>query len=104
MQAETQTLNVRLTWSDVVTSEGRELVAPLPITFGRANDNTIALNSNKVSRRHAVLRSQDGQVMLEDLQSTNGTFVNGRRIAEMVLSDDDRVTIGGAELVVRLEG
>ncbi len=94
MQAETQTLNVRLTWSDVVTSEGRELVAPLPITFGRANDNTIALNSNKVSRRHAVLRSQDGQVMLEDLQSTNGTYVNEDRITLVPVATGASFQIG----------
>ncbi|HEX6481994.1 MAG TPA: FHA domain-containing protein [Ktedonobacteraceae bacterium] len=94
MQAETQMPNVRLTWSDVVTGEGRELVASLPITFGRADDNTIALNSNKVSRRHAVLRSQDGRAMLEDLQSTNGTYVNEDRITSVPLATGASFQIG----------
>src|SRR5258708_10916763 len=94
MQADTQTLNVRLTWSDVVTGEGRELVAPLPVSFGRANDNTIALNSNKISRKHAVLRVQDSQVMLEDMQSTNGTYVNEDRITRVPLATGANFQIG----------
>jgi Protein of unknown function (DUF3662)/FHA domain len=75
-----------------------------PITVGRDPKNDIVLDDRRVSRRHAEVRLRLGRYTLYDLQSTNGTFVNGRRIAEMVLSDDDRITIGGAELVVRLEG
>jgi hypothetical protein len=75
-----------------------------PITVGRDPKNDIVLDDRRVSRRHAEVRLRLGRYTLYDLQSTNGTFVNGRRIAEMVLSDDDRVTIGGAELIVRLEG
>jgi hypothetical protein len=75
-----------------------------PITVGRDPKNDIVLDDRRVSRRHAEVRLRLGRYTLYDLQSTNGTFVNGRRIAEMVLSDDDRIAIGGAELVVRLEG
>src|SRR6184192_4202279 len=75
-----------------------------PITVGRDPKNDIVLDDRRVSRRHAEVRLRLGRYTLYDLQSTNGTFVNGRRIAEMVLSHDDRITIGGAELVVRLEG
>lgn len=75
-----------------------------PITVGRDPKNDIVLDDRRVSRRHAEIRLRLGRYTLYDLQSTNGTFVNGRRIAEMVLSDDDRITIGGAELLVRLEG
>ncbi|MHB8630687.1 MAG: FhaA domain-containing protein [Candidatus Limnocylindria bacterium] len=75
-----------------------------PIGIGRDPKNDIVLDDRRVSRRHAEVRLRLGRYTLYDLQSTNGTFVNGRRIAEMVLSDDDRITIGGAELVVRLEG
>jgi hypothetical protein len=75
-----------------------------PITVGRDPKNDIVLDDRRVSRRHAEVRLRLGRYTLYDLQSTNGTFVNGRRIAEMVLSDEDRVTIGGAELIVRLEG
>ena len=75
-----------------------------PISVGRDPKNDIVLDDRRVSRRHAEVRLRLGRYTLYDLQSTNGTFVNGRRIAEMVLSDEDRITIGGAELVVRLEG
>jgi hypothetical protein len=74
-----------------------------PITIGRDPKNDIVLDDRRVSRRHAEVRLRLGRYTLYDLQSTNGTFVNGRRIAEMVLSHNDRITIGGAELVVRLE-
>jgi hypothetical protein len=74
-----------------------------PISVGRDPKNDIVLDDRRVSRRHAEVRLRLGRYTLYDLQSTNGTFVNGRRIAEMVLSHDDRITIGGAELVVRLE-
>jgi hypothetical protein len=75
-----------------------------PVTVGRDPKNDIVLDDRRVSRRHAEVRLRLGRYTLYDLQSTNGTFVNGRRIAEMVLSDEDRITIGGAELIVRLEG
>src|SRR5256886_16735528 len=75
-----------------------------PISVGRDPKSDIVLDDRRVSRRHAEVRLRLGRYTLYDLQSTNGTFVNGRRIAEMVLSDEDRITIGGAELVVRLEG
>ncbi len=75
-----------------------------PIIVGRDPKNDIVLDDRRVSRRHAEVRLRLGRYTLYDLQSTNGTFVNGRRIAEMVLSDEDRITIGGAELVVKLEG
>src|SRR5258707_15777786 len=100
MQADTQTLNVRLTWSDVATGEGRELVAQLPISFGRANDNTIALNSNKISRKHAVLRAQDGQAMLEDLQSRNVTYVNAGRIPRVPLATGAGFPVGPVHLIL----
>ena len=75
-----------------------------PITVGRDPKNDIVLDDRRVSRRHAEVRLRLGRYTLYDLASTNGTFVNGRRIAEMVLSDGDHIAIGGAELVVTLEG
>src|SRR6266568_225212 len=103
MQVGTQTLYVRLTWSDVVTGEGRELIAPLPISFGRAIENTVVLNSNKVSRRHAVLRAQDGGVILGDLQSTNGTYVNQDRITQVSLPSGVGFQIGPFHFIMVVE-
>ncbi len=103
MQAPTQTLYVRLTWSDVVTGEGRELIAPLPVSLGRTYENTVVLNSNKVSRRHAVLKAQDGRVILEDLQSKNGTYVNQERIAQVSLPSGAGFQIGPFHFISTVE-
>ncbi|HEY8730458.1 MAG TPA: DUF3662 and FHA domain-containing protein [Candidatus Limnocylindria bacterium] len=86
------------------TVERQVRLSAEPLTVGRDPKNDIVLDDRRVSRRHAEIRLRLGRYTLYDLQSTNGTFVNGRRIAEMVLSDDDRITIGGAELQIRLEG
>ncbi len=103
MQTNTQTQNVRLTWNDVVTGEGRELTVPLPVTIGRTTGNTIALNSNEVSRNHVVLRMQDGGVVLEDLRSTNGTYVNHDRITQVALPSGSGFRIGPFHFTMTIE-
>jgi two-component system, cell cycle response regulator len=66
--------------------------------LGRSADNTLQLQDPGVSRYHAVLRSgEDGKVRLTDLASTNGTFLNGRRVTNHtseVLHDGDRLRFG----------
>ena len=63
-------------------------------TIGRSPDCDIFLDDVTVSRRHAVLLRQDGQLVIEDQGSLNGTFVNRRRIESMELTDGDEVQIG----------
>lgn len=68
--------------------------------IGRADDNQIRLKSGDISRRHAMIALAQGNFLLRDLQSQNGTYVNGQRVAEHVLADGDRVRIGNSiELV-----
>jgi hypothetical protein len=67
--------------------------------IGRADDNQIRLKSGDISRRHAMISVANGAYLLRDLQSQNGTFVNGHRITEHVLADGDRVRVGNIELV-----
>lgn len=64
--------------------------------IGRSADNDLALeNDARASRHHAELRRRDdGQVELVDLNSHNGTFVNGHRISRTVVREDDTVAIG----------
>jgi predicted nucleic acid-binding Zn-ribbon protein len=62
--------------------------------IGRGPDNEIVLDTKHVSRYHAVLLAGPVHTSVEDLNSTNGVFVNGRRVARQVLKDGDRVTIG----------
>jgi len=65
-------------------------------SFGRIAANAIVLESSKVSRRHALIHSQNiGELWLIDFGSSNGTFLNKRRIHQPVrLSDGDQITIG----------
>ena len=74
------------------------------LVIGRDPESDLVLDDRRVSRRHAEIRLRLGRFTLYDLESTNGTFVNGRRIAEVVLSDGDRIQVGGAEIVLRQEG
>lgn len=62
--------------------------------IGRGPDNEIVLDTKHVSRYHAVLLAGPVHTSIEDLNSTNGVFVNNKRVARQVLKDGDRVTIG----------
>ena len=86
---------------EVVSERRRIPLGVDPVAIGRDGENDLVLDDRRVSRRHAEIRLRLGRYTLYDLQSTNGTYVNGRRVAEIVLSDGDRVQIGGSELVVQ---
>jgi hypothetical protein len=62
--------------------------------IGRGADNELVLDTKHISRYHAVLLAGPAHTSIEDLNSTNGVFVNGKRIARQVLKDGDRVTVG----------
>jgi hypothetical protein len=68
------------------------------IQIGRAPGCDIVLDDRNVSRRHAEIRRRGPVVVLVDLDSTNGTIVNGRRVREHPLADGDRITLGNSRL------
>jgi hypothetical protein len=74
--------------TDYVTVLGRRT------RIGRGDDNEVVLDLKHVSRHHAVLLAGPVHTTIEDLRSTNGVFVNGKRVSRQVLKDGDRVTIG----------
>jgi DNA-binding response OmpR family regulator len=80
---------------------GREhLLTDDTITIGRAVENGIVITSKRVSREHARLRREGWRAILEDLGSTNGTFLNDERLlAPVELHDEDRITIGDVTLI-----
>lgn len=70
-----------------------------PITIGREDENDIRLNDERVSRYHAKVQVDDEHVILTDLDSTNGTRVNGHPVQMHVLQIGDQVLIGRCLLV-----
>ena len=69
-------------------------LADAETTVGRAPSNTIHLSHGGVSRIHAVITRKNGQFIVTDLKSRNGTFVNNQRIRETVLKDSDKILFG----------
>jgi two-component system, cell cycle response regulator len=64
------------------------------LTIGRSNQCNILIEDDNVSRQHAEISKRDNLVWLKDLDSTNGTYVNSKRISEVPLNDGDLVLIG----------
>ena len=63
--------------------------------IGRAQSSTLQIDSPGISRQHARLAFQDNQYLIEDLGSSNGTFVNGERISETrPLKNGDAISLG----------
>ncbi|MGD0053832.1 MAG: DUF3662 and FHA domain-containing protein [Acidimicrobiales bacterium] len=87
----------------LIVNDGRSfVVADRPLVIGRSPDVDVVINNTSVSRRHAeVWRTSDG-VAVRDLESTNGTYVNGHRVSAVSLSPRDDVTIGAVHLRIEL--
>jgi predicted component of type VI protein secretion system len=72
--------------------------------IGRRRDCTLCIPSAEVSRRHCILQYQDGYVTVEDLDSVNGTFLNGIRIASKeVVYPGDRLAVGPMKFIVQYQ-
>lgn len=71
--------------------------------IGRAPGCDIQVDSSSVSRHHALILVGMREVIVEDLNSTNGVFVNGRKVARDLLSDGDQLTIGEAQFRLYLK-
>lgn len=73
-----------------------------PITIGRAPDNTLPIADNTVSSRHARLFLQGSQWYIQDLGSTNGTFVNEQRVTQHPVRVGDKIRVGA--IVIQIAG
>jgi pSer/pThr/pTyr-binding forkhead associated (FHA) protein len=66
-------------------------------TIGRTAENDVRIDAEFISRHHAVALRDGADTVIEDLKSTNGTYVNGERISRRTLKDGDVVTLGTME-------
>lgn len=79
-------------------------LAESELTIGRKPENHIVLPRGNVSSRHARFVLKDGRMIIVDLKSTNGTFLNGRKVTSpQVIRDTDTVHIGDFALTFRIE-
>lgn len=79
-------------------------VGSQPVTIGRGPDNDIQIDNLAVSSHHAKVYSEEGKLVIEDLNSLNGTFINNQRIQRVALKQGDQVLIGKHHLVVDMGG
>ena len=75
----------------------RELT--IPVTIGREEGNALRLNDERVSRYHAKVQYEDGDIIITDLDSTNGTRVNGATVQIRRLRAGDQVSVGRSMLL-----
>ena len=75
-----------------------------PLTIGRAADVDVVLADPLASRRHARISSRGGRLVLADLESTNGTRVNGAPAREAVVGPGDRIEVGATRLEIVVIG
>lgn len=92
------------TWRYVLTVEGRPVeISDGEVTLGRSRTATIRVEHDSVSRSHALVTLQRGDVTIRDLNSSNGTWIAGRRITgEVPLRDGSRAQLGAAVVVLRI--
>lgn len=92
----------------MVTAEGQSRELPpmhLPISIGRSEDCKLRIPLSAVSRHHCELIEDDDELVVRDLKSSNGTFVNKERLTKQrELVPGDLLAVGPVVLVVRIDG
>jgi len=87
----------------LLSSRLRLLIDRLPAVVGRGSQADVRLPDPEVSRSHCRIEQLNGLLLIRDVGSTNGTFVNGSRVAETVLMSGDRVSLGHTHFLILYE-
>jgi hypothetical protein len=74
-----------------------------PTSLGRAKANDIVLSDVAISSQHCRIRVEEGRFILHDLRSTNGTYVNEKRVSRYALNEGDTIKIGETSLLFRVD-
>ncbi len=88
----------------LITDSGRVIpISALPCVIGRDAGCQLRIQSEHISRNHCVISRSDSALLIRDLGSTNGTFLNGKLIqGESVLLDGDAIKLGSVRLEISL--
>ncbi|MFH1283665.1 MAG: GGDEF domain-containing protein [bacterium] len=89
----------------IIIISGKDSGKELPlysgkIIIGRNNSADVTLDDQNISRKHSQITLKNNKIIIKDLNSTNGTFVNGNKITETSLKDGDLIYIGDSVLKV----
>lgn len=87
-------MNAKLIGGDYLRGSEEITVSQWPATIGRGPDASVRLDDLWVSRRHCKIDEVDGKLIVQDLGSKHGTWVNGRRVTESPLLPGDELNIG----------
>ena len=102
-QVKKKTIGIEVVYVSIPGDLKKGSVIPVrnDITIGRKEDNSVVLNDQHVSGNHAILSIRNEALVLEDLNSTNGTLVNGKKISGRVrLNINDEIRIGTTKFKV----
>jgi HD-GYP domain-containing protein (c-di-GMP phosphodiesterase class II) len=81
-------------------SSGRRIpINHWPATIGRDNNSVVPVDDDRVSRYHARIKKRDKLYILEDLQSKNGTYLNGDKISNSTINSGDKILVGDTEII-----
>jgi transcriptional regulator with GAF, ATPase, and Fis domain len=98
-----RTINPRLTAIEGPLRGQTFAIDEEKIDIGREPGNLLSIEDSSISRRHCVVhRAQDGRITVRDLNSKNGTFVNGLPISERVLEEGDEIRLGKCLFVFQI--
>lgn len=103
LRVDSSTVEGRVSWRGVVDVEGRRhpLVKARTV-IGRGSDADITVSDAGTSRRHVEILWDGERAMVRDMNSTNGTLLDGRKVVEAPLAPDSTVTIGRTDIVFRV--
>ncbi|MCE5193996.1 MAG: FHA domain-containing protein [Nitrospiraceae bacterium] len=97
---ETKPLRIRLEITEG-PQKGNKFNIPLPFTIGR-READVRIRDMSISKRHALFETSEGKIIYKDLDSTNGSIINGTSVKEKVLNDGDIIQMGNTTLTIHV--
>ena len=87
-------MRIKLVCLDPNSPKRKLVVHRLPVTIGRDAEAEIRVDDRWASRRHCQIEESDGTLVVRDLESRNGTLINGNHVTESPLMPGDKLTVG----------